>query len=80
MGKWRLFGYDTLSEEYYPLEGKYDTKEEAMLAAESHLAKVEQTQPSESSGGQEKYGVQDRVYIERPDGSRYQYLPGDVFE
>ncbi len=65
--KWRLLGYDTFSSEEYPLEGEYDTETDAIAAARARLAELEETQPSESSGGQD--GIQDRVFVIRPDGS-----------
>ncbi len=77
-GKWQLQGYDTFAEEFYPLEGEYDTEKQTMAVAEARLEELEATQPSEHSGGQGKFGIQDRVYIVRPDGTRYQYVRGDV--
>lgn len=78
--KWRLQGYDTFEEEFYPIEGEHDTEEQAMAAAEARLVELEETQPSEHSGGQGKFGIQDRVYVVRPDGTRYQYVQGDIQE
>jgi hypothetical protein len=47
----------------------------ALQWAQQQLARLEQVQPTESSGGQSEHGIQDRVYIEKPDGSRYRVLP-----
>ena len=74
-GKWRLVGYDTFEggrDGYYPIEGEYDSEEQAKRAAREQLEHLEKTQPSKSSGGQS--GVQDQVFIERPDGSGYRFL------
>lgn len=79
--KYTLQGYDTFGagspgeDPFYKLEGEYDTLQEAEKAADEFLQSVEESQPSESSGGQETEGVQDRVYIVNPDGSKYRYLP-----
>ena len=72
-GKWKLEGYDTFSREDYPLPGEYDTEDTAIAAAKKHLEYLERTQPSESSGGQD--GTQDRVYLIRPDGTKFRVLP-----
>lgn len=69
--KWRLEGYDTFDSEYYSLEGEYDDEAGAILAAKARLARLEISQPSSTSGGQA--GIQDRVYIVSPDGSRRRY-------
>lgn len=70
--KWKLEGYDTFSNEEYPLEGEYDTEELAKGAAIARLEKLEETQPSHESGGQD--GIQDQVFIIKPDGSKFRYL------
>ena len=71
--KWKLEGYDTLESEYYPLEGEYDTREEAEIAAIKRLKYLEELQPSESSGGQTEEGIQDRVYLVSPNGERIRF-------
>lgn len=71
--KWSLLGLDTFSDEYYPLDGEYLTEMEAKLAAIKRLFELEESQPSKTSGGQGPCGIQDRVYIIRPDGTRYRY-------
>jgi hypothetical protein len=70
---WRLQGYDTFSMEDYGLDGEYRDQEAAELAGQERLAELERTQPSASSGGQG--GIQDRVYVVRPDGSTYRLWP-----
>jgi hypothetical protein len=68
-GKWKLQGYDTFAREDYPLDGEFDTEADAIAAAQSRLADLERAQPSASSGGQD--GIQDRVYVIRPDGTLF---------
>ena len=70
---WKLQGYDTFSDEDYPLPGEYETEEQAIAAAEERLDHLETTQPSRTSGGQD--GIQDRVYVIRPDGTRFRVWP-----
>jgi hypothetical protein len=74
-GQWRLRGHDTFAGEDYPLPGTYWTEAQAQRAARRRLAELERMQPSASSGGQRPGGIQDRVYIVRPDGTAYRYLP-----
>jgi hypothetical protein len=76
-GKWKLQGYDTFAREDYPVPGEYRSEAEAQKAARKRLELLEQRQPSASSGGQKPDGIQDRVYIIRPDGTGYRYLPDD---
>ena len=66
-GKWKLKGYDTFKDAFYPIAGSYESEKEAEKAARVQLAAIEATQPSESSGGQEEDGIQDRVYLVAPD-------------
>lgn len=70
--RWKLMGFDTFSSEWYPLQGSYVTEKDAQTAARRRLAELEKSQPSAQSGGQN--GIQDRVFIERPDGTRYQFV------
>lgn len=74
--KWKLEGFDTFLEESYPLAGEYSTEEEAIQAAEKRLEELEEEQPTNSSGGQGEFGIQDRVYIIRPDGTKYRFTRG----
>jgi hypothetical protein len=73
MSSWRLEGYDTFEGASYPLKGEYSDEKAARGAAQERLAELERTQPSSSSGGQGDLGIQDRVYIVRPDGSKYRF-------
>ena len=41
----RLEGYDTFSDEWYPLDGTYQTREQALGAARERLRELERTQP-----------------------------------
>lgn len=68
----RLVGMDAFSGEYYDL-GYYPSEEEAKSAAQGRLEILEKLQPSKSSGGQS--GIQDQVYIEKPDGTPYRVFP-----
>ena len=70
---WRIGGFDTFAEEFYSLEGEYETETEAHAAAVFRLAKLEMTQPTSVSGGQDALGIQDRVFILRPDGTSYRF-------
>lgn len=70
---WKIRGLDTFSGEPYPLPGEYSTEEEAIEAAQKRIDELEKTQPTKSSGGQGFYGIQDRVFIIRPDGTEYRY-------
>lgn len=71
--KWTLIGYDTFSNEEYSLTS-HKTQALAETAAAERMQELERTQPSSQSGGQGMFGIQDRVYIERPDGTRYQWF------
>ncbi|MBI4021587.1 MAG: hypothetical protein HY369_05070 [Candidatus Aenigmarchaeota archaeon] len=70
---WTLEGYDTFSSEWYMLPGEYATEEAARAAATARLLELEETQPTRTSGGQAETGIQDRVYVVRPDGSKYRF-------
>ncbi len=82
-GKWSVWGYDTFErgDAWYPVDAdyteiprrikEYDTEEEALKRAYARLDELEVDQPSHQSGGQEFLGIQDMVYVQRPDGTRY---------
>ena len=83
--KWKIEGYDTFdckwdveSDPFYPIEGEWNTEKEAIEAAKKFLYKIEWHQPSSRSGGQSTFGIQDHVYIVRPDGSKYRYIPNGM--
>ena len=75
-GHWRLEGYDTFSDEEYPLgaygvddyKPSYGSYEDALADARRRLAELNRTQPN--AGGQAPSGIQDRVYIVHPDGRK----------
>jgi hypothetical protein len=74
---WRLRGYDPFSSDWYEYRTQagaleeYASQQEAEAAAALKLAALEREQPSASSGGQG--GIQDRIYVVRPDGTLYRY-------
>jgi hypothetical protein len=68
--QWRVIGWDTFAREDYPVSA-HATEEEAKEAARQFLRDIERHQPSASSGGQS--GIQDRVYIVGPDGTRCRF-------
>lgn len=70
---WRLQGYDTFAREWYDIPGWFFSEEEALAAAYRRLEELEEYQPSRYSGGQ--YGIQDQVFIVRPDGTMYRVWP-----
>lgn len=72
--KWRLEGYDTFDSSPYHIDGEYNDEEAAKNAANNRLASLEKSQPSSSSGGQGTFGIQDQVFIVRPDGSKFRYF------
>lgn len=74
-GKWRLKGFDEFEGAFYNYSSgeEYDSQEDAEKAAAEKLDELEVSQPSEMSGGQGTYGIQDRVFVVRPDGTSYRY-------
>jgi hypothetical protein len=70
-GTWKLRGYDTFDGEYYTLPGEYPDQASAEQAARARLGGLNHTQPVSSSGGQGFGGIQDRVFVVRPDGTAY---------
>ena len=71
--QWKLEGYDTFSEESYSLSGNYPDRQSAEAAARKRLLELERTQPTSSSGGQDEHGIQDHVFVVRPDGTKYRF-------
>lgn len=71
--KFKLLGFDTFSNEWYGL-GEFKTEEEAREAGIKRLKELAISQPASSSGGQGIFGIQDRVFIETPDGQRHRLL------
>ena len=69
LGRWKVLGqdaFDTKAGMY--TKGEYITETEALHAAYKYLVDLDETQPASESGGQRSGGLQDRVYIEAPDG------------
>ena len=73
MQEWKLAGYDTFDGHFYKIEGTYETEEDAIRAAQERIIELEELQPTEYSGGQPPFGIQDMVYVVRPDGSMYRF-------
>jgi len=69
----KLLGYDTFSDEWYDLE-EFPTEKKAREAGIKRLEELAISQPASSSGGQTSGGIQDRVFIELPDGKRYRVI------
>jgi len=65
-------GFD-MEAEPFRLSGPYGSEEEALRAADARFAELEALQPCAESGGQE--GIQDRLYLVRPDGSSRRLFP-----
>jgi len=78
-GHWAVEGYDTFEggpDAYYRVKDGLGSEADALIAAAAYWKELERTQPAESSGGQGPMGIQDRVFIVRPNGSKYRfYLP-----
>ncbi len=69
--RWHLVGYDTFSDEFYPLYESHAIEAMAQEAAIRRLMVLEVQQPTESSGGQDDAGIQDRIFILGPGGVFY---------
>ncbi len=71
---WRVGGYDSFAHEEYTFQGEYATEEEARAAAAEHLESIMRLQPKANSGGTPlEGGIQDMVFVVRPDGSKYRF-------
>jgi hypothetical protein len=70
---WKLQGRDTFAGEEYALDGEFDSEDAAIAAAKACLDELDRSQPIASSGGQD--GIQDHVYVVRPDGTRFRVRP-----
>ena len=69
--------FNTYAGDWDPLPGCYLTEKAARQAASLQVQRLAILQPAATSGGQSPEGIQDRVYVPGPDGSRYRYLPGN---
>lgn len=79
IGTWKLIGYDTFADEEYVLPGEgYDTEDLAKEAAMKRLKLLEETQPSNESGGQAEVGIQDQIYIAGPNNIKYRFIPKEL--
>jgi len=65
-GKWYLQGLDTFSDETYSVAIDIDTEEEAEFLATARLRYLEVKQPTIESGGQDRDGIQDQVFVVPP--------------
>lgn len=69
MGEWKLKGRDKFTGKFYDIFDSYPNEQSAIEMARERRADFGLTQPS--SGSQGRKGVQDKVYIVRPDGTQY---------
>ena len=76
-GKWTIHGYDSFAEVTYSLPGSYRSKAKARRAAQKFLHTLARLQPCAVSGEEKPPRIRDRVYIVRPDGAHYSYVPGE---
>ena len=67
---WQLWGRDAFSTDMYWVSS-HGTEAECLAAAREYLRELEDQQPSERSGGQD--GIQDRIFIVGPNGTRHRY-------
>lgn len=73
--EWKLVSFDTFAETFYHLPGTYVGEKEARQAGALRLEELNKNQPPETSGGQDDLGIQDRIFVQRPDGSRFRFIP-----
>lgn len=71
---WKLIGLDTFDGGTYPL-GDFPTEQACRDAAKAKAEALDKSQPPKESGGQALFGIQDRLFIQAPDGTvtRYQW-------
>ena len=74
-------GLDTFDGGSYPISNGPDwkpieceTEEEILVHAKAQMDSLKKLQPDSSSGGQDFGGIQDRIFVLRPDGSSYRYF------
>lgn len=72
---WKIIGYDAFEGEYYSLDGEYENELQVRAAALERMKLLEETQPSVDSGGQDEFAIQDCIFIKRPNGTRYRFIP-----
>ncbi len=71
---YKLIGYDTFEGKHYQMS-TYKTEAEALHAAKDVLQRLEKNQPSARSGGRGLLGIQDRVFVQGPDGKMTKVAP-----
>jgi hypothetical protein len=71
---WGVDGCDTFEGRDYLITTGLASEDEALTAASAYMTELDRRQPPEHSGGQDALGIQDRVFIVRPDGSRYRFF------
>ncbi len=79
MSDWKVIGLDTFAAANEGEDALYTIavcadEATAQLMAYTKLQALEESQPTETSGGQGVAGIQDRIFIERPDGTRYRVI------
>jgi len=67
---WRLSGWDTFAHESYPI-GDFPDEASAREAAKKRLKKYAQSR--HRTGGPPPGGIEDLIFVVRPDGSSYIY-------
>jgi hypothetical protein len=75
-GNWAVDGYDTFEggpDAYYRVKDGLESEDEALMVAAGYMQDLERRQPTEPSGGQGPMGIQDQVFVVRPDGTRYRF-------
>ena len=76
LNRWKVLerdAFDPDAEAY--TKGEYATETQAVHAAYQYLEHLEKTQPTSQSRGQSREGLQDRVYVESPNGAVRRILP-----
>ncbi len=63
---WHIDGYDTFDGSGYPIADNIETLEAAQLLVSARKRRLEETQPSSTSGGSGFGGIQDRTYLIHP--------------
>lgn len=71
---WTLWGHRLDEADYYFISGNHTSLEAVERAARERLLELEHLQPTVISGGQDEYGIQDRVYVHCPSGLRYRFV------
>lgn len=71
---WTLWGFRPTNGDYYFIAGGYSSLAAVERAAGRQLEEFENQQPTVISGGQDEYGIQDRVYVHSPEGLRYRFV------